>query len=175
MIDPSMFFERFFSILAIFFVAVFLYWLLELLVKKLSAMMRTVVHAAEGDDQRVATIGTLIRTIGSITLFFIAGSMILRTLQIDITPILTGAGILGVIASFSAQTLVRDVIAGLFILLEHQYAPGMVVQLDSVRGMVERISLRSTVIRDTDGHTVFVPNGEIHIIRVIADAKKKPT
>jgi small conductance mechanosensitive channel len=98
--------------------------------------------------------------------------MILKTLQIDIAPILTGAGILGVVASFSAQTLIRDIIAGLFILLENQYAPGMRVRVDSVEGVVENISLRSTTIRCDDGSLIFVPNGGIQIIHVMPERKR---
>lgn len=168
MIDPTIFFERLFSVLAIFFIAAFLYWLLDVSVRKVTLFMERAGSGVSTGDRRAGTIASLIRTIGSITLFFIAGSMILHALHIDITPILTGAGILGVMASFSAQTLVRDVIAGLFILLENQYAPGMVVQLDSVEGIVERISLRSTVLRDKKGSIVFVPNGGIQIIRVLS-------
>ena len=173
MTDPTIFFERLFSILAIFFIAAFLYWLLDVSARKVISFMEGAAPGVSIDDRRAGTIATLIRTIGSITLFFIAGSMILNTLRIDITPILTGAGILGVIASFSAQTLVRDVIAGLFIVLENQYSPGMMVQLDKAEGIVERISLRSTVLRDKKGSIVFVPNGGIQIIRVLPDAQRK--
>ncbi len=173
MVDPTIFFERLFSILAIFFVAVFFYWLLDVSARKVALFVEGVSLGANAQDRRATTIASLVRTIGSITLIFIAGSMILNTLHIDITPILTGAGILGVVVSFSAQTLVRDVIAGLFIVLENQYAPGMMVRLDKVEGIVERISLRCTVIRDKSDATVFVPNGGIQIIRVVSDTKKQ--
>ncbi|MDP2630415.1 MAG: mechanosensitive ion channel [Candidatus Uhrbacteria bacterium] len=172
MFDPSIFFERLFTILAIFFVGALLYWALGVFARKLSQFMQGAALLAD-TDRRITTIASLVRTIGTITLFFIGGSMILKTLQIDIAPLLTGAGILGVIASFSAQTLVRDIIAGLFIVLENQYAPGVMVQLDEVEGIVEHISLRSTIICDKNGCKVFVPNGGIRIIRVISDMKKK--
>lgn len=172
MFDPSNFFERLFTILAIFFAGALLYWVLDVFARKLSQLMKGAAPLAD-TDRRITTIATLVRAIGSSALFFVGGSMILKTLQIDITPILTGAGILGVIASFSAQTLVRDIIAGLFILLENQYAPGMLVQLDEVEGVVEHISLRSTIIRDKNGCKVFVPNGGIRIIRVMSDVKRK--
>ena len=150
-----------------------MYWLINVFARKLSGFVRGAASSLGESDRRFATITALIRTIGLITLFFIAGSMILKTLQIDITPILTGAGILGVIASLSAQTLVRDIIAGLFILLENQYAPGMTVQLDKIQGVVEHISLRSTILRDKNGNMVFIPNGGIQIIRVLGGTKRK--
>lgn len=173
MVDSPVFFERLLTVLSIFFGAVFVYWFLDVSIKKCVSIMKGAAHRVPDDDRRIATLTTLARTIASITLFFIAGSMILKTLQIDITPILTGAGILGVIASFSAQTLIRDVIAGLFILVENQYAPGMRVRVDKVQGVVEDISLRTTVIRADDGSHVFIPNGGIQVVRVMSETRPK--
>jgi len=75
--------------------------------------------------------------------------------------VLAGAGIVGLAFGFGGQYLIRDVIAGLFIILENQYRIGDVVELGAVSGMVEDISLRRTVLRDLDGTVHYVPHGEV--------------
>ncbi|MFH0768033.1 MAG: mechanosensitive ion channel family protein [Chloroflexota bacterium] len=95
--------------------------------------------------------------------FFIAIFMILSELKIDITPILASAGVIGIAIGFGAQSLVRDLVAGLFIILENQYRVGDVVKIADVAGLVEDINLRRTVLRDLDGIVHVVPNGEIRV------------
>jgi small conductance mechanosensitive channel len=81
-----------------------------------------------------------------------------------IGPMLAGAGIVGLAFGFGGQYLIRDVIAGLFIILENQYRIGDVVELGTVSGTVEDVSLRRTVLRDLDGTVHYVPNGEIKTV-----------
>ena len=76
-------------------------------------------------------------------------------------PLIAGAGIAGVALGFGAQSLVKDCIAGLFMLLEDQYGVGDIVDLDEATGVVEKISLRTTVLRGLDGTVWHVPNGEV--------------
>jgi small conductance mechanosensitive channel len=82
-------------------------------------------------------------------------------LGINLAPLLAGAGIVGLALGFGAQALVRDVIAGLFILVEDQYGVGDVIDLGDVGGEVEEVNLRVTRLRAPDGKVWFVPNGEI--------------
>lgn len=87
--------------------------------------------------------------------------MVLQELGMMIGPMLAGAGIVGLAFGFGGQYLIRDVIAGLFIILENQYRIGDVVNLGGVSGLVEDITLRRTVLRDLDGTVHFVPHGEV--------------
>jgi small conductance mechanosensitive channel len=89
--------------------------------------------------------------------------MLLSELGINIAPVLAGVGIIGIAIGFGAQSLVKDIIAGLFILVENQYRKGDVVKIADVSGLVEDISLRRTVLRDMDGVVHVVPNGEIRV------------
>jgi len=87
--------------------------------------------------------------------------MILRELDVDITPVLTGAGILGLAVGFGAQTLVRDVISGFFLIVEDQVRVGDVASVNGTGGLVEQINLRTIVLRDMQGTVHVFPNGEI--------------
>src|SRR5207249_7123236 len=80
------------------------------------------------------------------------------------SPLLAGAGILGVALGFGAQTLVRDVIAGFFILAENQFGVGDVVEIDGKAATVEALSVRCTTLRDFNGYVHFVPNGEMKVV-----------
>ena len=89
--------------------------------------------------------------------------MLLSDLGFDIGPMLAGVGVLGIAIGFGAQSLVKDIIAGIFILMENQYRRGDVVKIADASGLVEEINLRRTVLRDLDGVVHTVPNGEIRV------------
>jgi len=93
----------------------------------------------------------------------VAAVMLLSELGINITPLLAGAGVLGVAIGFGAQNLIRDFLSGLFIFLEDQFNQGDVVEIAGRSGVVEEINLRRTVLRDLDGILHIIPNGEITI------------
>jgi small-conductance mechanosensitive channel len=95
-----------------------------------------------------------------VVIIVIAAFMVLAELNINITPLLAGFGILGVAIGFGAQYLIRDLIGGLFVIMEDQYNIGDVVKISGIAGVVEDINLRRTVLRDLDGIVHFVPNGE---------------
>lgn len=80
---------------------------------------------------------------------------------VDLTPLLAGASVLGVAIGFGAQTLIKDFLSGLFIILENQYRVGDVVEIDTASGTVEQITLRSTIVRDNNGSVHYIPNGSI--------------
>ena len=107
------------------------------------------------------TIGQLLRVVATMFVSGVALLMALTLFAIDIRPILTGAGIAGLAVGFGAQNLVRDVIAGFFLILENQVRLGDVVSINGKSGLVEAIRLRTTVLRGTDGTVHVIPNGGI--------------
>lgn len=91
--------------------------------------------------------------------------LVLYILNVPITSLLTGAGLVGVVVSFGAQGVVRDVLNGIWILVEDQYAVGDWVALEGVTGAVEFMNIRITQLRDFDGYLVSLPNGQIHKVQ----------
>jgi len=114
-------------------------------------------------DRRVRTIGTLAVRIAGGVIAVIAVLMALDLFGIDIGPAVAGLGVAGIAVGFGAQTLVRDWLAGIFIVLENQYNTGDVVRIAGVEGTVEDFSLRRTTLRDLDGTVHTVPNGQITV------------
>lgn len=113
-------------------------------------------------EKRLATVVQLVDTSLRVILFGAALLMVLREFGVDITPLLTGAGIAGVALGFGSQSLVKDMIAGFFLLIEDQIRVGDVIKINNaLSGSVERMELRVTAIRDGDGTLHIVPNGEI--------------
>lgn len=104
----------------------------------------------------------LVRTV-VVIIWVVAAFMMLAEIGISITPLLATAGVAGIAIGFGAQSLIRDVIAGFFIIMEDQYAIGDVLQAAGVTGLVEDITIRRTILRDLDGIVHVVPNGEIRI------------
>jgi small-conductance mechanosensitive channel len=112
--------------------------------------------------QRVDALGAVAESTVSVVIWLTAFLVILgTTFGIDISPLLAGAGILGVALGFGAQDLVKDVISGIFMLIEDQYGVGDVIDVGEATGVVEGIGLRSTRLRDVTGTLWHVPNGEI--------------
>jgi small conductance mechanosensitive channel len=116
---------------------------------------------SERRRQRVETLGSLLRSVCSFTVVLVAGSMLLSELGVDLTPIIASAGIIGVAVAFGAQNLVKDVLTGMFMLLEDQYGVGDVIDAGSASGTVEAVTLRTTRLRDVDGTVWHLRNGEI--------------
>ncbi|WP_420453399.1 mechanosensitive ion channel family protein [Ilumatobacter sp.] len=112
-------------------------------------------------ESRAASITAVITSTVTVIVWTIALIMILGELGLDLAPIIAGAGIGGVAIGFGAQSLVKDCISGLFILMEDQYGIGDVVDLGEATGVVEEVALRTTVLRGLDGTVWHVPNGEI--------------
>lgn len=110
---------------------------------------------------RAESLGTALAGVAGAVIWAVAIFSIAGVLGVDLAPLLAGAGIAGVALGFGAQSLVRDCIAGLFMLLEDQYGIGDVVDLGTASGTVERVSLRATVLRGVDGTVWHVPNGEV--------------
>ncbi|WP_375546948.1 mechanosensitive ion channel family protein [Paenibacillus sp.] len=113
------------------------------------------------NSRRLATVGELLRNITSVVCNFVLVLLILSEFNFDLGPLLAGAGVLGLAIGFGAQSLVKDVITGLFIILEDQFAVGDVIQTGTYKGTVELIGLRSTRIVSMNGETHILPNGMI--------------
>jgi len=112
--------------------------------------------------KRSNTLGNVLTTTIGIIIATVAIFMVLSEIGINITPLLAGAGVAGLAIGFGAQSLIRDVLAGFFIIVEDQYDVGDVIKLNNnVAGGVEGLNLRRTMIRDLDGVLHMVPNGEI--------------
>ena len=114
--------------------------------------------------QQIRTLASVITSVGVFVILFVAILEVLSLLGLNLGPLLASAGIAGLAIGFGAQTLVHDFINGFFILLENQYDLGDVVRLAGVKGTVEDMSLRRTVLRDDDGTLHTVPNSQITIV-----------
>jgi small conductance mechanosensitive channel len=114
--------------------------------------------------KRAQTLGNILRHAFLIALIFVAALMILGELGIQLGPLLATAGIGALAIGFGAQSLVKDVISGFFIILENQYRIGDVIEVAGVSGLVESVSLRKTVLRDLQGRVHTIPNGEIKVV-----------
>jgi small-conductance mechanosensitive channel len=118
-------------------------------------------ESKEGMEKRANTLLVIFKGIGRVFIVIIGIMMILPELGVDVVPVVAGFGIAGVAIGFGAQYLIRDLIAGIFIILENQYRVGDVVRVADIGGLVEDVTLRKTVLRDLDGIVHHVPNGEI--------------
>jgi len=117
----------------------------------------------ESEWLRENTLIKIFTGIVRILIWVVAIMMALHEFGVPIAPLLTGAGILGVAVGFGSQSLVKDIISGLFILMENQFRIGDLITIESYTGTVENMTLRTTQIRDLDGVVHFIPNGEIKI------------
>jgi small conductance mechanosensitive channel len=115
-------------------------------------------------EKRAQTIGRILRQASSVVVWSVTVMLVLGEFGVDLKPILAGAGILGLAAGFGAQTLVKDVITGFFILLENQIRVGDTVTAAGCTGIVEAVNLRTTVLRDLDGTTHIIPNSAITVV-----------
>jgi small-conductance mechanosensitive channel len=111
--------------------------------------------------KRAQTLGRIVRKTISVVIVTMAALMALRQLDIDITPVLTGAGIAGLAVGFGAQTLVRDILSGFFLIFEDQIRVGDVAVVNGQGGLVEEVNLRTLVLRDEKGAVHIFPNGEV--------------
>jgi moderate conductance mechanosensitive channel len=151
------------KVVLVIFIAIIAYRLIKVLIRKL------LDREIEEEDplvrrlreQRAQTLASLLGNVAAVSVFVVATLTILDILLDNIGPILASFGIIGLAFSFGAQSLVKDVISGTFMLIEGQFGVGDVVKVSDVSGLVEKITLRTTVLRDIEGAVHIVPNGEI--------------
>jgi small-conductance mechanosensitive channel len=168
-------------IIGIILIAVLVRWLLHRAIRRLTtttsraampALLRPLKERAsrtaeegqfipERRRQRAEAIGSVLRSFVTAVVFTLAALLVLGEFGFDLTPLLASAGIVGVALGFGAQSLVKDLIAGLFMLLEDQYGVGDTVDLGEATGVVETVGLRITTVRDGRGVLWYIRNGEI--------------
>ncbi|WP_432560199.1 mechanosensitive ion channel family protein [Granulicoccus sp. GXG6511] len=110
---------------------------------------------------RTETLGSMLRSVNAVVVLVITIMLVLRVLGIPLTPLIASAGIGGVALGFGAQSLVKDYLSGIFMILEDQFGVGDVVDLGEVKGTIEEVGLRVTRLRDMTGQVWYVRNGEI--------------
>ena len=145
-------------------------WLLNKILSRI--IIRTVRVAVvvdentskEGEKKREDTLIRIFNGAVRIIIIILAAMMILQETGLKIGPLIAGAGIAGLALGFGGQYLIRDIISGLFIILENQYRIGDVININGTGGLVEDISLRKTTLRDIDGIVHHIPHGEIKIV-----------
>ena len=122
---------------------------------------RRMVEQQDRSSQRTRTLGAVLRSVSSAVIYGMAVMMALAEFDVNLGPLIAGAGIAGVAIGFGAQSLVKDFLSGVFMLLEDQYGVGDVVDVGDTVGVVEEVKLRTTQVRDINGTLWHIPNGEI--------------
>ncbi|MEZ5078885.1 MAG: mechanosensitive ion channel family protein [Solirubrobacterales bacterium] len=116
-------------------------------------------------EQRIEALTGVLRSMVTFVVWLIAAFMMLGAVGISLAPLLAGAGVIGVALGFGSQSLVKDFLSGIFILVEDQFGVGDIVDIEGeVEGVVEGVSLRTTRLRSVDGVVWHVPNGEIRMV-----------
>jgi small conductance mechanosensitive channel len=152
------------KILVVLIISLILLWILRLVTRRLRILSKRQAFPTGIRAQQLTTLSGVISGVGIFVILFSAIIQILGVLNIDVKPLIASAGVVGLAIGFGAQTLVKDVINGFFILLENQYDVGDAVRVGGVQGTVENMTLRRTVLRDADGSVHTVPNSEIKIV-----------
>ena len=140
--------------------------LIIIIVKIISRRIRKLVEKKISDDRiiikkRTFTFTSVVSNLIIIIAVVAAALIAADEIGINVTPLLAGAGVAGVVIGFGAQSLIKDLINGVFILLEQWFQIGDIVTIGNTSGTVERLNLRTTVIRDIEGTVHYIPNGEI--------------
>jgi moderate conductance mechanosensitive channel len=126
-----------------------------------NAILHSTGLLSERRTQRAATIASVLKSFVSVTILVIATLLILSELGINLAPFIAGTSIVGVALGFGAQSIVRDFLSGIFMILEDQYGVGDVIDFEKATGTVESVGLRTTQLRDVNGTVWYVRNGEV--------------
>ncbi len=156
------------ALLALLIIGLLLRWLLHKVVDRLmrraeSGVLPDRLSPAQSARraQRAMTIGSVLKSVITIVLIAVFGTMMLSEVGVNIAPIIASAGIIGIALGFGAQSLVKDFLSGIFMIFEDQYGVGDVVDVGEATGTIEAVTLRVTRLRDLNGTVWYVPNGEI--------------
>ena len=152
------------KIIGVLIIAFLLTRILKLISKRLGAYSQGQGLPSGVRSQQLRTLAGIIYSVGTFVIIFLAAMQILPLLGINMGPLLASAGIAGLAVGFGAQTLVKDVINGFFILIENQFDVGDVVKITGVQGTVEAMTLRRTILRDADGTVHTIPNSTITVV-----------
>ena len=136
---------------------------LRIIMKKLGSEVRRIDrHVEENLDARYKTHAGVFRTLLSVIIYFFAALYIIHIyFNINASSVIAATGIVGVAVTFGAQSLIKDAISGFFVLLENQYSIGDIVTVENFMGTVEKISIRTTVIKNFEGDKLIIPNGNM--------------
>ena len=134
---------------------------LERLPGRAAAKVKDIRKASERSNQRAATLGAVLKSISGGIIWVMSALIALGEIGVSLGPLIAGAGIAGIALGFGAQSLVKDFLAGIFIVIEDQYGVGDYVDVGEAAGTIEQITLRTTRLRDVEGTLWVVPNGEI--------------
>ena len=155
-------------VLSIFVVGLIIWTLLRIVRKTAKALTPTSGQRFERQIARAATIRSVVESGAQIVLITLFILFMLSQLGTNITTLLAGVSIFGLAISFGAQSLVKDVITGFFILVEDQFGVGDVVTIAGLTGLVEQINLRITTLRDLEGRVHVIPNGQVDKVTVMS-------
>ena len=145
-------------VFSIIFAAAILWILVQVLTHNIIA------NVGDARGRRLRTLAGLVKGAASALIMGVATVMVLREVGFDVTPLLASAGILGLAIGFGAQTLVKDVITGFFILIENQFDEGDEIELVGKKGTVKKITLRTVWLEDKQGVIHIVPNSSITLV-----------
>ncbi len=168
--DAGSSYEKLSLIVFILLLSVFVYWIVMLIIRRavlrLEAEAMTARARVRQQARRAVTVLGLLANVAKWVIGIGAILGILSVMNVPLTTVLAGAGILGIAVGFGAQTLVKDTISGFFLLLEGQYVVGDYIEVGGKFGLVEVIGLRVTVLKDLDNQLHYIPNGTITIVTV---------
>lgn len=133
----------------------------------LENIIQIILEKDKARVKRIQTITKIIKATVNILISILALVLVLSELGVNITPFIAGAGIIGLAISFGSQSLVKDIINGIFILIENQFGIGDVVNINGIGGVVEDMTLRVTILRDLSGKAYVIPNGQITTVIVL--------
>src|SRR5437879_13374951 len=148
------------KLLVVLIIAAILLRLLEVVTRRLEDYSKNQPATGGLRGQQLRTLSSIIASVGAVLIYFLAALQVLPLFGVDMKPILASAGIVGLAIGFGAQTLVKDVINGFFILFENQYDIGDVVRVAGVKGTVESMTMRRPNLRDEDGTLHVVPKSQ---------------
>lgn len=153
------------SIIIVIAGCLILFFIIMLASKKLRKIIDKKINDEKMETKKKSfTFVSVTSNLMIVSIFIIAILIVFEQLGINIVPILTGAGILGIILGFGAQSLIKDIINGSFILFEQWFQVSDVITVGEISGTVEKFNLRTTVIRDLNGRIHFIPNSQINIL-----------
>jgi len=162
----SWFFSNGVKIIGIIIGAFIAKWIINFLFEKF--IRKLIVADTQGSKdaelKREETLITITKSTTGVVILTLTLLIMLSEIGVDIAPLLAAAGVAGIALGFGGQYLIRDVISGLFVILENQYRVGDVVCFNGTCGVVEDITLRKTTLRDLDGTVHHVPHGEIKLV-----------
>ncbi len=141
--------------------------------KMIASIVRMRGQRGQRTEQQLSTIRSLVTSIFNYIMYFIIATIVLSIFGVNVSSILAVAGVSGIAIAFGAQTLVKDIISGLFIWMEGSISVGDIVEINGLSGVVESIAIRTTVIRSYNGNLFFVPNGDIRTLTNMSRGYKR--